>query len=110
MSGMKGIEFLPLAPEVFPKTSQILLRGQSDNQDLEVVIKQCQVQHFVAKPRDPELIQLLSRLKQDPISGVKAKMDAWLQKMHVSDDIGVLLFEPIPESPGMDDCRVSISA
>lgn len=54
MPGMNGIEFLSIAAEIFPRTSQALLSGHAELTDLADAIDQCQIEHFFPKPWDPQ--------------------------------------------------------
>lgn len=50
MPEMDGVEFLSLVTELFPETSQILLSGHADRENLGQAINQCNIEHFLNKP------------------------------------------------------------
>lgn len=50
MPEMNGVEFLSLAKDLHPDTSQILLSGHAGQEDLGEALNRCRIVYFVTKP------------------------------------------------------------
>ena len=50
MPGMNGIDLLSLVRERYPLTSQILLSGNADIDDLDSAIGTCNINYYISKP------------------------------------------------------------
>jgi sigma-B regulation protein RsbU (phosphoserine phosphatase) len=58
MPELDGIEFLSIVSELYPNTSRILLSGNADIEDLDKAINQCNLDHYVSKPWDPNELRV----------------------------------------------------
>lgn len=66
MPEMDGVEFLSMATELFPRTSQILLSGHADRDALGQAINQCDIKHFISKPwNKDDLISMVEQIVKE---------------------------------------------
>jgi len=106
MPAMDGIEFLAIAKNAFPDTSQIMISGHAGSSELAAAINACNIDAFIAKPWSAD--DLVKNAQQSMLNNCQQRQQS-LSHASVSAEVKTaaeLQIATLPQPISAPDLRV----